>query len=150
RLHDIGKIATPDRILQKPGPLDHHERDEMHRHSEAGYELLRRMGDFWDGAQLVRWHHERPDGRGYPRGLRGTELPLEASVISVCDAYDAMTSDRVYREALTSDRVMSELLAGRGTQWHAAVVDALIEMVREEREAGRPSLAMTVGSLPRA
>jgi putative nucleotidyltransferase with HDIG domain len=129
RLHDIGKVTTPDEVLQKQGDLDPNEWDVMHRHSEAGYELLHRLSDFWEGAELVRAHHERPDGRGYPRGARGLELPLEASIISVCDAYDAMTSDRVYRKALPSPRVRAELLAGRGTQWHAQVVDALLTML---------------------
>ena len=129
RLHDIGKIATPDEVLQKCGPLAPDEWDVMHRHSESGYELLQQLSDFWEGAELVRAHHERPDGRGYPRGARGLELPLEASIISVCDAYDAMTSDRVYRKALPWSRVRSELLAGRGTQWHAEIVDTLLAML---------------------
>ena len=135
RLHDIGKIATPDRVLQKPGPLDAEEQAEMHRHCDAGFELLRKMGDFWDGAQLVRCHHERPDGSGYPRGLLGSEVAIEASVIAVCDAYDAMTSDRVYRVALPPERVLAELRGGRGTQWHAVAVDALLGMIEEDREA---------------
>ncbi len=133
RLHDIGKITTPDRVLQKPGPLDADEIAEMHKHCDAGFELLRRMGDFWDGAQLVRCHHERPDGTGYPRALLGTEVALEASVIAVCDAYDAMTSDRIYRTALPRERVLAELRGGRGTQWHAVVVDALLGLVEEDR-----------------
>ena len=91
------------------------------------------MGDFWDGAQLVRCHHERPDGTGYPRALLGTEVALEASVIAVCDAYDAMTSDRIYRTALPRERVLAELRGGRGTQWHAVVVDALLGLVEEDR-----------------
>lgn len=133
RLHDIGKITTPDRVLQKPGPLDADEMAEMHKHCDAGFELLRRMGDFWDGAQLVRCHHERPDGTGYPRALLGTEVAIEASVIAVCDAYDAMTSDRIYRAALPRERVLAELRGGRGTQWHAVTVDALLGMIEEDR-----------------
>jgi putative nucleotidyltransferase with HDIG domain len=135
RLHDIGKITTPDEVLQKRGGLAPDEWDVMHRHSEAGYELLHELSDFWEGAELVRAHHERPDGRGYPRGAKGLELPIEASIISVCDAYDAMTSDRVYRSALPWPRVRAELLAGRGTQWHAQVVDALLAMLDVEGAA---------------
>lgn len=132
RLHDIGKVTTPDGVLQKRGGLNAHEWDVMHRHSEEGYQILQQVSDFWEGAELVRAHHERPDGRGYPRGARGLELPIEASIISVCDAYDAMTSDRVYRKALPLNRVRAELLAGRGTQWHAEVVDALLGLVSVE------------------
>ena len=135
RLHDIGKIATPDRLLQKPGPLNAEEKAEMQQHCDAGFALLRKMGDFWDGAQLVRCHHERPDGVGYPRALIGTEVPIEASVIAVCDAYDAMTSDRVYRKALTPEHVLAELRGGRGTQWHAVAVDALLAMIAEDQRA---------------
>ena len=138
RLHDIGKISTPDEVLQKPGALAPEEWDVMHRHSEAGYELLRQLSDFWEGAELVRAHHERPDGSGYPRGAHGLELPIEASIISVCDAYDAMTSDRVYRKALPWPRVRAELVAGRGTQWHAQVADALLAMLDEGLAADRP------------
>jgi putative nucleotidyltransferase with HDIG domain len=135
RLHDIGKIDTPDEVLQKPSALGPDEWEVMHQHSEAGYQLLRQLSDFWEGAELVRAHHERPDGLGYPRGARGLELPLEASVISVCDAYDAMTSERVYRKALPWYRVRAELIRGSGTQWHAQVADTLLAMVEEERAA---------------
>lgn len=142
RLHDIGKVSTPDEVLQKPGALAPEEWDVMHRHSEAGYELLQQLSDFWEGAELVRAHHERPDGRGYPRGASGLELPIEASIISVCDAYDAMTSDRVYRKALAPSRVRAELVAGRGTQWHARVVDALLALLNEERAASATNVLL--------
>ena len=135
RLHDIGKIATPDRLLQKPGPLNAEERAEMQQHCDAGFALLRKMADFWDGAQLVRCHHERPDGVRYPRSLAGTEVPIEALVIAACDAYDAMTSDRVYRKALTPEHVLAELRGGRGTQWHAVAVDAPLTMIAEDQRA---------------
>jgi putative nucleotidyltransferase with HDIG domain len=144
RLHDIGKISTPDEVLQKPGALAPEEWDLMHRHSDAGYQLLQQLSDFWEGAELVRAHHERPDGQGYPRGARGLELPLEASIISVCDAYDAMTSDRVYRKALPWSQVRAELIAGRGTQWHAQVVDALLAMLDEELAARTRTLQPAV------
>jgi putative nucleotidyltransferase with HDIG domain len=133
RVHDIGKITTPDRVLQKPGALDPEEWEVMHQHSEAGYGLLQDLSEFWEGAELVRSHHERPDGRGYPGRAKGFELPLEASIISVCDAYDAMTSDRVYRRALSWSQVRAELINGRGSQWHAVAVDALVQLLEEER-----------------
>jgi putative nucleotidyltransferase with HDIG domain len=137
RLHDIGKISTPDHVLQKPGPLTIVESEVMHQHAEAGYRLLQEMPDFWEGAQLVRAHHERADGKGYPTGAAGMELPLEASIISVCDAYDAMTSDRVYRKALPWLKVHAELTNGRGTQWDERVVDAMLAMLEEKRAVVR-------------
>jgi HD-GYP domain-containing protein (c-di-GMP phosphodiesterase class II) len=148
RLHDVGKISTPDEVLQKPGALSPDEWEVMHRHSEAGYQLLQQLSDFWEGAELVRAHHERPDGRGYPRGASGLELPIEASVISVCDAYDAMTSDRVYRGALSPARVRAELAAGRGTQWHARVVDTLLALLDEERAATRTRPLQPLSTTP--
>jgi HD-GYP domain-containing protein (c-di-GMP phosphodiesterase class II) len=131
RMHDVGKVTTPDHVLQKPGPLAQHEWDEMHKHCAAGHVFLQRIPDFADGADLVLSHHERVDGKGYPRGLFGVDLPLEASIIAVCDAYDAMTSDRVYRPALPYPRVVAELKGGRGTQWHEKAVDALLELVEQ-------------------
>ncbi len=141
RLHDIGKIATDDHVLQKPGPLDDAERAEMRRHAEAGALLLRELPEFWEGAALVGAHHERYDGRGYPRGLGGAELPLEVSIIAVADAYDAMTSDRPYRGAMTWDEARAELLRGRGSQWDPRVVDTFLAMIGEERRLGTPVAA---------
>jgi putative nucleotidyltransferase with HDIG domain len=134
-LHDIGKIATPDQILMKPGALDACEQEVMHDHAEHGYALLEKLPAFWEGAEFVRSHHERVDGSGYPRGLRGWELPLEVSIIAVADSYDAMTTDRVYRKALPWPAVRAELLRERGRQWHASVVDAFLAMIETERSA---------------
>ena len=131
-LHDIGKIATPDAVLLKPTGLDACEREVMHEHAEHGYTLLEKLPAFWEGAEFVRSHHERVDGTGYPRGLRGWELPLEVSVIAVADSYDAMTTDRVYRKALPWPAVRAELLRERGRQWHASVVDAFLAMIEAE------------------
>jgi putative nucleotidyltransferase with HDIG domain len=134
-LHDIGKIATPDAVLLKPAGLDACEREVMHEHAEHGYALLEKLPAFWEGAEFVRSHHERVDGTGYPRGLRGWELPLEVSVIAVADSYDAMTTDRVYRKALPWPAVRAELLRERGRQWHASVVDAFLAMIEADRLA---------------
>ena len=134
-LHDVGKVRTADRVLQKPGALDDAEREEMHRHAEFGYDLLAGLPEFWEGAEFVRSHHERVDGTGYPRGLRGSEVPIEVSIIAVADTYDAMTTDRVYRRALPWPVVRSELLRERGRQWHALVVDAFLAMIEQERTA---------------
>jgi len=133
RVHDIGKIGTNDLVLLKAGPLDADEQAEMRRHVEIGHRLLRRLPEFWEGAELVLAHHERHDGKGYPRGLRGDELPLEVSVISVADTYDAMTSDRPYRKGMAWEQVRAELVRCRGTQWREMAVDAFIAMIEDER-----------------
>lgn len=142
-LHDVGKVRTADRVLQKPGALDDAEREEMHRHAEFGYELLASLPEFWEGAEFVRSHHERVDGTGYPRGLRGSEVPIEVSIIAVADTYDAMTTDRVYRRALPWPVVRSELERERGRQWHAPVVDAFVAMIEQERAAALSAEART-------
>jgi putative nucleotidyltransferase with HDIG domain len=133
RVHDVGKVGTRDHLLLKPAPLDEDERKEMERHAEIGHRIASRIPDFWEGAELVLSHHERYDGTGYPRGLKGDELPLEVSVIAVADSYDAMTTDRPYRRALPWPVVRRQLLEGRGTQWHDHVVDALVALIDEER-----------------
>ena len=133
RVHDIGKVGTDDHVLLKPGPLDDAELVEMHKHSDHGAELLAILPAFWEGAELVRAHHERTDGHGYPRGLTGSELPLEASIIAVVDAYDAMASDRPYRAGMPWEAARAELLRHRDTQWPARVVDAFVAMMEEGR-----------------
>jgi HD-GYP domain-containing protein (c-di-GMP phosphodiesterase class II) len=133
RVHDIGKIGTNDMVLQKPGPLTTDEMAEMHKHSDIGHRLLKRLPEFWEGAELVLAHHERHDGNGYPRGLRGDELPMEVSVISVADTYDAMTTDRPYRKALPWPTVRAELVKNRDKQWRGGVVDAFVAMIEEQR-----------------
>jgi putative nucleotidyltransferase with HDIG domain len=137
RVHDIGKIGTNDLILLKPGPLTDEEQREMRRHAEIGHRLLRRLPEFWEGAELVLSHHERHDGAGYPRGLKGDELPIEVSVISVADTYDAMTTDRPYRKGLAWDVVRAEMVRQRGKQWRERAVDSFIEMIDEERRHAR-------------
>jgi putative nucleotidyltransferase with HDIG domain len=135
RVHDIGKVGTDDHVLLKAGPLDDFEQSEMQRHTEIGAALLARFPEFWEGANIVLAHHERPDGTGYPRGLGGAELPFEAAVIAVADAYDAMTNDRPYRKALPWHLARAQLLKHRGTQWDARVVDAFVELMDEEQES---------------
>ena len=125
-LHDLGKIAIPDRILQKPGKLDPDELRVMREHPELGYRLLEGLGvspvDRW-----IRHHHEWWDGSGYPLGLAGDEIPLGSRIILVADAFDAMTSDRVYRAAGTSEAAFAELRRRSWTQFDARVVGALEE-----------------------
>ncbi|HEU5287136.1 MAG TPA: HD-GYP domain-containing protein [Candidatus Limnocylindria bacterium] len=137
RVHDIGKIGTNDLVLLKQGPLNESERAEMQRHAEIGHRLLSHIPEFFEGAELVLSHHERHDGKGYPRGLKGDELPIEVSVISVADSYDAMTTDRPYRRGLPWSAVRSELLRGRGSQWRERAVDLFVEMIEEDRARAR-------------
>jgi putative nucleotidyltransferase with HDIG domain len=124
-LHDIGKIGISDRVLSKAGPLDADEWQEMHTHPEIGARLLSRQ-EFDDLREWILAHHERPDGLGYPRGLKGDEIPVEARILAVADAYEAMTADRVYRPALGEEAARAELEAGAGTQFDARVVEALL------------------------
>jgi hypothetical protein len=131
RLHDIGKIGISDAILLKPGPLSDEEWDVMRSHPQKGAELLGRYVDFVRGHDMVLYHHERWDGKGYPRGLLGSEIPFGARVIAVADAFDAITTDRPYRRGNTTRQAVQILLDGRGTQWNAEVVDALLATLKE-------------------
>jgi len=125
-LHDVGKVAVPDSILSKPGPLDEAEWQVMRGHTLVGERILRAVPGMGPVARMVRHGHERFDGGGYPDGLRGEEIPLGSRIVLVCDAYDAMTSPRPYREAFSHDQAVAELTAGRGTQFDPRVVDALL------------------------
>jgi putative nucleotidyltransferase with HDIG domain len=125
-LHDIGKVAVPDSILSKPGPLNDEEWAIMREHTVVGERILRAVPGLGPVARMVRHGHERFDGAGYPDGLRGEEIPLGARVVLACDAYDAMTSARPYRDALSHEQAVAELTAGSGTQFDPRVVDALL------------------------
>jgi len=124
RVHDLGKIAVPDAVLHKAGRLTDHEFELMKKHPQDGADILAKFPEYRRGRELVLAHHERMDGRGYPRGLAGTAIPLGARIIAVADAWDAMTSNRPYRVALDQDVALGELMRGRGIQWDAEVVDA--------------------------
>lgn len=136
RLHDIGKIAIPDAILAKPGPLTETERAVMQTHPVVGAEVLARVPALRAIVPLVRSHHERWDGTGYPDGLIAEETPLGARIISVADAFDAMVSERPYSEAMTPDAALAELSAGAGTQFDTRVVEVMERMLRT-RNASR-------------
>jgi putative nucleotidyltransferase with HDIG domain len=138
-LHDIGKIGIPDHILNKPGKLTPDERTVMESHPEVGHEILLRATSLQALLPTVRFHHERPDGKGYPQGLTGNALPQQARIVAVADGFDAMTSDRVYRRRMTVDKAVSILSDGRGTQWDAECVDAFLAIVQER---GTPRLQM--------
>jgi HD domain len=126
RVHDIGKIGIPDQILNKPGRLTPEEKRIMDSHPAYGAELLTRYTDFARGMDIVRHHHERWDGQGYPDGLRGLDIPFGARVIAVADSFDAMTSDRPYRTGMPTDKAAQILREGRGLQWDVTTVDAFL------------------------
>ncbi|MCM3602181.1 HD-GYP domain-containing protein [Robertmurraya korlensis] len=128
--HDIGKIKIPDEILKKPGKLTPEEWETMKKHPTYGRELLEESSIPIVGSAgiVVEQHHERYDGKGYPKGLAGDEITIEASIISVVDSYDAMTTDRVYQDRRTPDYAFNELLRCRGTMYHPDVVDKFIEL----------------------
>ncbi len=128
-MHDIGKIAIDLSILDKPGKLDKMERAEIERHPELGYQILRSINDFAKLAEYTLSHHERWDGTGYPRRLKGTEIPFEARIIAIADAYDSMTSDRAYRKALDKESAMKEILSEAGKQFDPDVVKIFFEKV---------------------
>jgi diguanylate cyclase (GGDEF)-like protein/putative nucleotidyltransferase with HDIG domain len=130
-LHDIGKIGVPDSILRKPGRLTTAEMDQMRRHPELGARVLS-SSELDDVREWILAHHERPDGTGYPLGLRQDQIPIEASILSVGDAYEAMTSDRVYRTAMTHTQAREELLRCSGTQFESTVVEALLRALSRE------------------
>jgi putative nucleotidyltransferase with HDIG domain len=127
-LHDIGKISTPDRILLKPSPLSAEEWDVMRDHAAAGARILNQIPALQRCAIVVRAHHERFDGVGYPDGLFGSSIPYEARVVAVADAFHAMISERPYRQPIAPRQALKILEEGRGSQWDPDVVDAMIGM----------------------
>jgi diguanylate cyclase (GGDEF)-like protein/putative nucleotidyltransferase with HDIG domain len=131
-LHDIGKIAVRTEILQKPGPLEPEEYEEMKAHTVVGAEMLERIPYFAGVHPLVRSSHERWDGAGYPEGLAGEEIPMGARVICACDAFHAMTSDRPYRSAMDDGAAIEELRLNAGSHFDPEVIDALVELLDEE------------------
>jgi putative nucleotidyltransferase with HDIG domain len=124
-LHDIGKIGVPDEVLRKPGPLTAGEYDAIKQHPGLGARILRSVPFLSRHLPIVELHHERPDGRGYPYGLRGDDIPVAARIVHVADAYDAMTSARAYRRARPSGDALRELWRCAGTEFHAEIVGAL-------------------------
>jgi putative nucleotidyltransferase with HDIG domain len=139
-VHDIGKIGLPAGLLEKPGPLTLEERRQMEQHSEIGERILRNVDDYSEIADVVRAHHERIDGMGYPDGVPGGKIPLLARIIGVADAYDAMTSDRPYRDALPSRVARMRLAQAVGTQFDTAVVaafEAILATADDDYRSGR-------------
>ncbi|MBZ9633803.1 HD domain-containing phosphohydrolase [Clostridium sp. FP1] len=128
-LHDIGKIAIDENILNKPGKLDEGERDEIERHPEIGYRILSTVNDMSEMAEYILAHHEKLDGSGYPKGLEGEKIPLQSRIIAIADAYDAMTSERSYRSALSEEIAVAELQKYAGTQFDAELIEVFVEKV---------------------
>jgi diguanylate cyclase (GGDEF)-like protein len=142
-LHDVGKIGVSDPVLVKTEPLGEEEWRELRTHPEIGAQLLSRP----ELADLRAWvlaHHERPDGTGYPHGISGDDIPLEAKILAVADAYEAMTRGRVYREALGREAAREELRAGSGSQFDGRVVDAFLKALEVEQDEGSDASAATV------
>jgi two-component system, cell cycle response regulator len=139
-LHDVGKAAVPDEILNKPAPLDDEEWEFMRRHPVIGERILAAAPALARVARLVRHSHERFDGRGYPDGLAGEDIPLGARIIAVCDAYDAMTSNRPYRTAMSREGALGELHGCAGDQFDPIVVDAFVTALTQRDEAVETSL----------
>ncbi len=127
-VHDVGRVAVPEGVVEKSGPLTEEEWDWVRAHPSTGARLLETT-DFAEVRDWVRLHHERPDGRGYPEGLSGDSVPLQAGILAVADAYEAMTSDRPYRVALGAEEAAEELRRGAGTQFDERVVEALLRVV---------------------
>jgi putative nucleotidyltransferase with HDIG domain len=136
-VHDIGKVGLPAGLLEKEGPLTLEERRIMQGHSEIGERILERVDDYGNIANVVRHHHERPDGHGYPDGLVGEEIPILSRIISVADAYNAMTSDRPYREAMPSRVARMRLAQAVGSQFDTTVVAAFEAILATSDDAYR-------------
>jgi putative nucleotidyltransferase with HDIG domain len=129
-LHDVGKIAVPKEIINKPGKLDRREWEIVRMHTIEGQRMLERVGGFMrEIGEIVRSSHERWDGGGYPDGLRGEAIPLEARIVSACDAFDAMTTTRSYRTAMPTESAIAELARNAGTQFDPVVVEALLGLL---------------------
>jgi putative nucleotidyltransferase with HDIG domain len=128
-LHDVGKLDVPEAILSKPSALDEHEWSEMRGHAESGVRLLDRVLDVPAVLEIVRWHHERWDGDGYPDGVEGDDIPLGARIVAVADAFQAMIEPRPYRCRRTPAEALREIQQNAGSQFDPECVDALAEVV---------------------
>ena len=133
-LHDVGKIGVPDAVINKPARLTDEEYAQIKTHPVMGGRILKNIRERPKLAIGARWHHERYDGTGYPDGLSGDDIPEEARIIAVADAYDAMTSRRSYRDILPQDIVRKEIKNGKGTQFDPAFADIMLTMIEEDED----------------
>jgi putative nucleotidyltransferase with HDIG domain len=145
--HDVGKIGMPDAILTKPGPLTPAEAAVMREHVVRGAEIVSRISSLQDSVPAIRHHHERWDGLGYPDGLSGGSVPIEAAIIGLADAWDAMTTDRPYAVALELNEAMLQIRAGREKQFHPAVVDAFWSVARRHPSEVLPPESAPSGAI---
>jgi len=150
-LHDIGKIGIPETVLLKVGKLTDEEYDKVKRHPEVSAGILKGIPQLEDTLPAVLYHHERPDGRGYPRGLSGRDIPIEALIVGLADSFDAMTSDRTYRSAMPLEAVVAEIRRYSGTQFDSRLVELLLslelaEFLNELREASAVGAEAPAGS----
>ena len=133
-LHDVGKIGVPNAVINKDSTLTDEEWEIVRRHPGMGSQILENIKEDPELAVAARCHHERFDGKGYPSGVSGYDIPEEARIIAVADAYDAMSSDRSYRPRLTTDKIISELYDGKGTQFDPKFADIMISIINEEQD----------------
>jgi putative nucleotidyltransferase with HDIG domain len=152
-LHDIGKMAIPDNILNKPGKLEPHEMAIMKEHAYHGYQIVKKIPFLLDAAEIVYSHQEWFNGEGYPRHLRGEEIPLGARIFSVADTFDAITSDRIYRPAQSLGAARAEISRWAGRQFDPEIVKVFLEMpdkiwedLRKEIEEQRYRAAYSTGA----
>ncbi len=146
RVHDLGKIAIPDAVLLKPGKLDDGEYWLMRQHPIAGDDILRQLSIYKDSLGVVRSHHEKYDGTGYPDGLKGEEIPLGARIVAVADSYDVMTSDRPYARARTIPEAKAELLRCKGTHFDPQMVDAFVAILDRRRQPAHADVVVANSS----
>ncbi len=128
------KIAIAEYLLNKPGRLTDDEMEEVRRHPEIGYRILSSVNDMAEMGDFVLYHHERWDGAGYPKGLKGEEIPVQARIISIADSFDAMTSERSYKVSMTKEEAIEELRRSAGTQFDPVMTRIFIEEVLEPTE----------------
>ena len=133
-LHDVGKIGVPDAIINKPAKLTDEEYSIIQNHPVMGAKILKNITEFPKLSTGARWHHERYDGRGYPDGISGEDIPMEARIIAIADAYDAMSSRRSYRDVLPQAQVRAEVQKGKGTQFDPVFAEIMLHMIDEDTD----------------
>ena len=142
--HDIGKLRVPDAVLTKPASLTVHEFAIVKRHPADGADIVGHLSRLRESVAIIRHHHERWDGAGYPDGLAGDEIPLEAAVAGLADAWDAMTTDRPYKRALSRQEALAQVREGRGSQFHPEVVDAFLRALKRRPAEFAPNEPVVV------
>jgi len=126
-LHDIGKIGVPDNVLNKPDKLESNEWELMKKHCDIGYNILSKANTFKDISKIVLYHHERWDGKGYPKGLKEEEIPLASRILAVCDSVDAMKSDRPYRKSISDEICRHEIIKNQGIMYDAKISECMLD-----------------------